>query len=103
MGIRIASSHNAAEIEDRGGMEKFHIYAFLVLILFFFQGTRVMAARICVRGEPMADCTEQKCNDLCEKKYGGDPTLRGGARGHCVVAGTCSCTFECYPPAAKFH
>ncbi|KAL9399537.1 hypothetical protein Peur_008498 [Populus x canadensis] len=45
-----------------------------------------MAARICMRGEPMADCTEQKCNELCEKKYGGDTKKQGGSSGHCVVS-----------------
>jgi hypothetical protein len=69
----------------------FDFYAYKKVIV---TGSEVMAARICVRGEPMADYTEQKCNELCEKKYGGDPKKQGGSRGHCVVSGTCSCTFD---------
>ncbi|KAJ6893609.1 hypothetical protein NC652_027605 [Populus alba x Populus x berolinensis] len=87
-------------------MKNFHVFVALVLILFCFQGNyEVMASRICVRAEPMVNCREEKCTAVCNKKYG-DPTKEGGgSRGHCVISGTCTCTFICdVPPLApKFH
>ncbi|KAB5534069.1 hypothetical protein DKX38_017155 [Salix brachista] len=95
-------------------MKSSRVFIVFILVLFFFSqgklkhyetliitGGEASRARICAKGEPMADCTDQNCTVLCNKKYG-EVAKTGGSRGYCVSGG-CTCLYICGASLAVAH